>query len=190
MSYGLNFFCRHFANPSRYQANTPALDLHFLPTIEGKIKCLEDYVKCGGDINIKMVGERFSILKDLILSPYYDESVIPVIKRVFELKGKIDYQEYLNGSPVHDMVSTHLLIPKQKKVIDILIANGFDINYLNAEKKTAVDMAVSTDMRRFLRSRLGVHGLEFPREFPFTGFFAEKMRNFTFHKAEDLVKKL
>lgn len=190
MSNGFNIFCRHFANPSRYKSGTPALDLNFIPTVEGKIKCLEDYVKNGGDINLKMVGERFSLLKDLFLSPYYDESIIPVIKKVFELRGKIDYQEYLNGSPVHDMVSTHLLINKQKKVIDILIANGFDINYLNAERKTAVDLAATIEMRRFLRTRLGVHGPHFPREFPMTGFFAEKMRDFTRRKAEYHAKKI
>lgn len=189
MTPGLRFFCRRFANPAQYAPNTPALDLHFERTAEGKIRILENFVKNGGDINQKMVGERFSLLKDLFLSPYYDESIIPVIKKVFELNGKVDCQEYLNGSPVHDMVSSFMLIGKQKKAIDILLEQGFDINLLNAQKRTPLDMAVSSEVRRFLRTRLAVHGPEHPREFPFTSFFAERMRLYTHQKAEKLASK-
>lgn len=133
-------------------------------TLHGKIQSLKRAVRTGANINQKINNE--SLLNIISCDRRFEKDFAPLTETIFSLGAKVDYQEYQEGSPLHDALFFVGSTSKKVHAISIYTKYGVHVNHLNSHLATPLDYAYYFDSNasgidqivRALGIRGAVHG--------------------------------
>jgi hypothetical protein len=136
-------------------------------TLEERVRLLKIAVKEGADINQKVNNQ--SVLKLINSYERYEKDFASLTEIVFSLGAKVDYEEYQEGSPLHDALFFTGSTLKKISAVRIYTKYGVDVNRLNRDLATPLDYACyfysneegKDEIIFNLRSRGAVHGFSY-----------------------------
>lgn len=122
------------------QSSSMLHDALYQRTLEKKVQALSAAVKQGADINQKLNGKSPLYIVGHFYT--YAEEFALLTETLFQLGAKVDYNEYQEGSPLHDVLFFVGSVKNKVDAIRIYTMNGVSVNHLNRQNSTPLDYAL------------------------------------------------
>lgn len=113
------------------------------PSLTTKIERLEIAVLCGANINMALKRLNNKSLLEYICgsSPYlFEKDLVPLTKTLFSLGARINYRNFQEGSPLHNVLFFTGSLENKLGAIEVL-SKEMSVNHLNQENATPLDYA-------------------------------------------------